>query len=256
MEIGGMIKTLSAKFISPKALLGLVISALLVGLTIYLVPKKLDERGICWAKGRVLNDEELYQNAMRDFVQNLLDEVELSRGDRPGSERAEAEGPFFCRRKDCDVWIAPAMTYDEVEQLRDKFAKVNMYANKPANGIQEMLSWNVIHEISQAGDFKQANNEFVIVNTMRAVATYYPTDCCEIYAISDWQNLRQKYFNRATSSLAPYPNSHKYLLVKSFFVPEIDLHYDGKDGAKYFATQQYPSVYGINSCGHMQEKTN
>lgn len=148
---------------------------------LYLTSKKLDENGICWSKGRALNDEVLYQNAMQDFVHNLLTEKDAYRVKRGtlGFQRRAADF-YYCYKRDCDVWIAPPATYKDIIELKSKFRMDSAYlplspdVGSSYNEMHKIFGWQRISSISEFGIFNQTHNSKTILTTMGSKGIILP----------------------------------------------------------------------------------
>lgn len=225
-----------------------------------LLSQKLDEQGICWMKGRGLTNDELYQQAMQDFVQNLFEINDAYRVRRGllGFKRRAADF-YYCDKRDCDVWVAPPLTFNDVLELKNKFRVDSAYLSLPPDtNISDVLGMRRISTISEAGIFKQAHNSNAIVTTdsygtSDGRAVFYPANCCAIYTAIDWNTLVQKYphsftTNRRLSEI----HAKKFLIVKKIFAPEIDLGFDGQYVRDISHNRPQTHLYNIDACGNIQ----
>jgi hypothetical protein len=250
-----------------KISLVIAVAIVVFGASLFLTSKQFNEHeyGTCLEKGRALSDEELYQQAMKDFVQTLFDENDAYRL-RKGTLgfKRQAADFYYCDKRYCDVWTAPPATYKDILELKSKFILDSAYfslAPDPIsgnNGVPKVLGWQVMSIISEAGDFKQAHNSKTILTTNKygassGAAIFYPIDCCEIYTLSDWNMLMQKYPNVYSSNvLLPSPDTLKYLLVKKMYAPEINLSYNGQYDRDISYGRPQAHLYAINACGRIQ----
>ena len=250
------------RYILTKRFLFIVVLGVCLKFSLSYLNETLDDNGICWSEARALTDKELYQNAMRHLIQLELNESDLSRGDRPGMERAESEGAFHCRPLDCNVWVGPPLTKKEVHALRKQFNQENMYEaawrNKRINGIAAKLGWKELPAVGEAGSFSPRNNEKSIIITIVGSASYYATDCCDIYTNADVEKAQPKFSD--VRGHPPYTNNyHRYLLAERLSTPEINLRFDDRDPNrdKYkkelVSQRQISRLYALNACGFIQD---
>lgn len=251
-----------SSYVLPKKRMLVLVALCLLTLVagIRLAAQKLDAQDICWTKGRKLTDDELYQQAMQDFVQNLFeinDAYRVRRGTL-GFKRRTADF-YYCDKRDCDVWVAPPLTFNDVLELKSKFRVKGDYLSLPPDtNISDVLGMQRISTISEAGIFKQAHNSSSIVTTdsygtSDGRAIFYPANCCAVYTAINWNRLVQKYpYSFTTNRRLPDTDARKFLIVKKIFSPEIELGFDGRHVRDISHNRPQAHLYSINACGNIQ----
>jgi len=192
-----------------------------------------ENRGVCWSSNSRLSDEQLYQQAMSDYIEPSIKGYAYSRQKWYPCKRDK----WNCRY---DAWMAPPMDESTLKQ-----AFRHAWKNKMSP--LEVIDYFQYQPIplspkNAAGPYKIKNNAHTLAFGLGGPAL--PSDCCQILTTSDVSEIKHSSNEQRdrylvlSQEISQQPHS-KYLVVGSFYL--LGLNY--RSG---FHKSTYQDGYWIN----------
>jgi len=234
----------SAKFFITQSYLYLIALVLLVSVSVvYFVLPKLEQEDICWVTASVISDDELYERAMKSYMQTVLDfKKDLKRSNQS------------CRaiQKDCDVWTGDYLNKVQVKN------QIEFLIGYQAEQYEKILGIKSTNVDDRALKYQQSNNSFVYVDNLGGKASIAPSDCCSIASAKEVVFLKDNpnffLWSKGVDLKELSFSKVRFLKVSKYLLPESH-HFssDAEFKKKSVQAVTYDThFYKVNACGEVE----